>query len=152
METKKFKTRVDWWIAAILFLVGFVMPFIFILAIILEWVTGADAVVLGIAAAFTAALIVAVFILSYVAAYYELDAEGLMARNIFFTRKRVLYDKIVSVSESVNVLNRPKTWAAPLSVVGVRVDYIKEDATPSWFFIAPKNRHEFIQILQNRIK
>ena len=151
MEIKTFKTRIDWWTAIILIIVGVIMPLVFVLGIILEWFTGADAVIMGITAGFTAALVIAVFALCYIATYYELNEQGLITRNIFFKKKKISYNKIVSIKESVNIINRPKTWTAPLSVVGVRVDYIKEDGTNSWFFIAPKNRQEFMRLLQSRI-
>jgi len=151
MEAKKFRTRVDWWIAMVLFLTGVVMPLVFVLGIIMEWFVGTDAIVIGITAGFMFVLIAAIFTLSYIATYYELNEQGLISRNTFFVKKTVPYDKIVSIKESVNIINRPKTWTAPLSVRGIRVDYITEDGRQSWFFIAPQNRQEFIKLLQNRI-
>jgi len=124
---------------------------VFVLGIILQWFVGTEAIIIGITAAFMFVLVVAIFVIGLVAVNYELNEQGLTTRNIFFKKKIVPYDKVIAVKESVNIVNRPKTWTAPLSVVGIQIDYYKENGNKSWFFISPKDRQEFIEFLQNRI-
>jgi len=152
MEVKRHRTRIDWWIAIILAITGIAVPFVLILGIALQWYAdNLENIIVGITAGFTFFIVIAAFLLSYFAVYYKLDESELIVRNTFFSTKRVSYDNILSVKESVNIINRPKTWAAPLSVVGIQVDYLKENGEKSWFFIAPKNRNEFIKLLQGKI-
>jgi len=147
----KFKTRIDWWLVLILIALGVIMPVVLVLGISLNWYKEGEGLIVAIIAGVVFVIIITLFVLSFLATYYMLDVQGLTVRNTFFYKKTVPYGKIISVKESVNIVNRPKTWAAPLSVVGIRVDYVKENGNKSWFFIAPKNRQEFMQQLQNRI-
>jgi len=147
----KYRTRIDWWIALTLFAVGVVMPVIFLIGIPLDWYTDDETMVIIITSILSFVIVAVVTVISFVAAYYELGEKGLAVRNTFFHTRVVPYDKIISITESINIVNRPKTWAAPLSVVGVRVDYVNEDGQQSWFFIAPQNRQSFMQELTNRL-
>jgi len=151
-KTNIFRTRVDWWIILIILLVGLGTPAWLVIAIVLEWVQGLGAMLsIVFVVLFGVLPLVIIFFLSYFATYYRLGENELMTRNFFFTKKTIPYGNIISIAESVNVINRPKTWLAPLSIVGIRIDYIKENGDPSWFFIAPQKRQEFINLLQSKI-
>ena len=151
MEKIKIRTRIDWWIALVLFAVGAVLPMVFVLGICLDWFANSDTVIIAITAGSLFAFIAIIVVLNFYSTYYMLDEKGLTVRNIFFHTKTVSYDDILHVEKSINIINRPKTWAAPFSVIGIQIDYKKNDKESSWFFIAPRNRQEFMEYLQNKI-
>jgi len=151
MEEIKHRTKIDWWIALILFVVGVIVPLIFVLGIFLNWFESGETIGIAISAGSMFLIIIIMFILSYIATYYRLDDQGLIVRNTFFFTRTVPYNKIISVKESINIINRPRTWAAPLSCVGIRINYVNEAGAESWFFIAPRNRQIFMQQLQSKI-
>ena len=152
MEAVKYKTKVDLWLLLVLMLVGVVSPLVIVLVLVLEsgWTTE-EIIILAVAAGAMFVAVTATFLLSYFAACYMLDEKGLTVRNTFFKKKTIPYSNIISFEEAINIFNRPKTWTAPLSVTGIKVEYFKENGNKSWFFIAPQKKQEFMQDLQNRI-
>ena len=153
MNAIKYKTKIDWWIALLLAIAGLVMPAVFAIGIFVGWFAESEAneiKIIAFTAGFMFAIIAFVSAMSFIAAQYTLDREGINVRNTFFHKKRLAYSDIISFEKSVNMINRPKTWAAPFSVVGVRIDY-RTESGETWLFIAPRKRERFMCDLQKRI-
>ncbi|MCL2756214.1 MAG: PH domain-containing protein [Firmicutes bacterium] len=143
METLKYRTKIDWWLG--LLLVGLaVVPVLLVLAIVLNW---SEAVVPLAVSAGLILMLFAVFILpGLVRPIYILDERGLTIMYGFAFDVTIPYERIVSIEESRNALS-----SMSFSLDRIKVRYKDKKGRCGWTTISPKNKQEFMQVLQDRI-
>ncbi|MDR2599133.1 MAG: PH domain-containing protein [Oscillospiraceae bacterium] len=132
----KFKSKIGWWFhLTILFIIviGCVMP----IAIGLRY-DDMTSLVIGI----VFLIVTASFIFPiYLNTHYTLEDDTLRIRSGYCINKRIPYKDITMIYETKN----------PSASAGLSFDRISVNCSKGEWLISPRNKQEFIRLLQQRI-
>jgi len=145
MEKQKFRTKIDWWIA-LLFVVILAVPVVLVLGIVLDWFGGTGTIALAVTSGLILMLMIVFVIPGSVHPIYTLDERGLSIQYGLAFDVTIPYERIVSIEESRNALS-----SMSFSLDRIKVRYKDKKDRCAWTTISPKNKQEFMQILQERI-
>jgi len=138
----KFKSKVDWWLFAILVAIPLSVIAFIVLTVIeqdpdiqLTW-----AITTGIMFIVSLLIVPALFDTSY-----TLEEEVLLLRGGLF-KQSIAYDKILSAKPSNNPLSTPYT----LSMRRMRINYLNKNGKERFVLISPADREEFARELRKK--
>jgi hypothetical protein len=130
----KFKSKIDWWFHLTVLFVLFTSIWTFAMGIRDKEIT---AVVVGVSLLVIDILLVLPI---YFFTYYTLLDTSLHIRCGLYN-KRIAYNNITEIHETRD----------PSASVGLSLDRISVNCSQGKILISPKNKHEFIRLLKQRI-
>ena len=140
----KFKSKIDWW---------FHLTVFFIVALGCAMPIALGMMLNSLSSLFTG-IIISAFTLGfvfpmYLNTYYTLEDEALLIRCGFCVNKRIPYKEVTSIFET-----RDPSASVGLSLDRISINYNilgRKYFSKGEVLISPKNKQEFIRLLQQRI-
>ena len=137
----KYKSKIDWWMKLTFW--GFTAITLWLIYLLFFGERDAEIIIVAIIF-----IIFELFLMIplYFGTYYRLDDKELFVR-CWIIKERIPYNSIVSMKET----RTPWSSSAALSLDRLEIKYTKNKRWPSSTLISPKDKQEFMKMLQAKI-